>query len=69
MKTMVLKIWFPETVSNPEIKSYVQDALEHWGSSRHPADHLFGTVRAPKMEMLVNHKYEKDKEVPVRGAT
>lgn len=53
MKRMLLEITYPDSVDSHEIKDYAQAALEHWGGQRHPDDHLFGTVRAPKTKMRV----------------
>ena len=51
MKRLYIEITYPDSVGTKEIKDYCQDALEHWGGQRHPEDHLFGTVKAPKSKM------------------
>jgi hypothetical protein len=51
MKRLLLLIEYPDSVGGAEIKDYAQDALQCWGGQRHPEDHLFYTVKAPKSKM------------------
>lgn len=54
MKQLTIIIEYPASVGAAEIKAYAQEALEYWGGQRHPDDHLFGTVKAPKKHMWVH---------------
>jgi hypothetical protein len=52
MKTLLIELQYPDSVSLSEIKEYAQDALENWGGQRHPDDHLFYATKAPKSKMV-----------------
>lgn len=53
MKTLIIELRYPDSVSLAEIKDYAQDALETWGGQRHPEDHLYYTTKAPMSKMQV----------------
>lgn len=57
MKTIILEVKYPNSVSADEIKDYCQNALECWGGQRHPDDHLFNTVKVLKNKMRVLGRY------------
>jgi hypothetical protein len=51
-----LSLDVPSSVSNPELRQYLTEAIEAWGGSRHPDDHLCGTVSVTELKFIPKAK-------------
>lgn len=56
------KVW--NSVSEAELREYMQDALDSWGGQRHPDDHLFSREdHSFKIVRFYNRKPKQPEEV------
>ena len=51
-KVLVLRLKLRHTVSGPELRAMIEEAVESWGGSLHPDDPLFNAVESAEAKMF-----------------